>query len=395
MENPKWPFPNTDPQRSMVLKETRPEGRIPSGPARERVCPVPGFLPFLIPFILAVLCFSITNGNEGVLPAFADSRSALPSLEGNAGWIGPTGPVSSPGLAGKVVLFDFWDYTCINCIRTFPHLNHLYEKYKKEGLVVVGIHSPEFSFAADPSRIEDAIRRYMIVFPVVMDRDQKLWNRFRNHYWPADYLYDPQGHLVYHSIGEGGYGQLEENVRKALNLGKTGEKFPDSSGEYGDFQRLTPELYTGVNRGTLGNREGYSPGKFSFYHGTVHTEGRIVLLGSWEAEPDHITSGKPWKHRPSMVSVLYRGTGVNAVLKTPVNGSSRGKIPVVVRLDGTPVPNAFKGGDLHVRSDGETFLSVHRARMYTLVANHPFGLHRLELLFPRKGTEIYTLTFNP
>ena len=334
------------------------------------------------------------------IPAFSSTISyaetALPMLpdKGVAGWLGPGGPIAPPDLKGKVVLYDFWDYTCVNCIRTFPHLNLLYRTYKNKGLVIVGIHSPEFSFASLPSRVHQAILQYSLQFPVVLDRNQILWNKFHNHYWPADYLYDSHGHLVYHSFGEGGYAELEQKIRDTLHLvtlnerSHTSKEFPEG---------LTPELYAGYDRGELGNKSGYHIGTVADYSTTHLTGDRINLRGAWAAHSNHLASGNAKGHFFPSITVLYHGTGVNAVLKRSSENPDR-REPVLIQVDGKQVRQKYAGKDLLSNSSGthrQSMIAVHRARMYSLVSGQPFGLHRIDLFFPHEGTEIYTLTFNP
>lgn len=342
---------------------------------------------FGLPRILhqwAILAFLIAG--VSLFPKVA--YSTPPSLEGSAGWIGENGPIASPDLHGKVVLFDFWDYTCINCIRTFPHLNALYERYRSKGLIIVAIHSPEFSFAKDPARIQNAIRTYHLAFPVLMDKDHRLWDRFRNHYWPADYLYDREGHLVYHAFGEGGYDILEAQVRQALHLPDHDIPAEDSSFPAG----LTPELYTGYDRGRLGNPSGYHPDHAFRYEGRTLPPSTILLHGEWSASPDHLSAQPTGSDHASTLSVIYRGRGVNAVLKRP---SPKAHPVIMVLLDGKPVPKRYFGRDIRPLSSGQTRVRIERARMYSLVSDQPFGVHRIDLVFPDTGTEIYTLTFNP
>lgn len=326
------------------------------------------------------------------VPARADDPFSLPSLNGNAGWIGARGPIAPPPLKGKIVLVDFWDYTCINCIRTFPHLNSIYKRYNAMGLIIIAIHSPEFSFAALPSRIQNAIVRYSISFPVVMDRDQILWHRFHNHYWPSDYLYDRSGHLVYHSFGEGGYEALEQNIRSLLAL--TPPPAPSASPSFpGD---LTPELYTGTLRGRLGNPSGYLPGQSPRYKAPSHPKtGTLALEGFWKVFSDHITTRNRAEWPLPSIKVAYKGAGVNAVIKIgsrPVRATS---FPVTVNLDGKPVPLALRGTDLRALPDGRTVIFVGRARMYSIISHQTYGIHMLALSFSKPGMELYTLTFNP
>ncbi len=317
-----------------------------------------------------------------------NAQSQEPSLEGNGGWIGPRGPVPPPDLEGKVVLFDFWDYTCINCIRTFPHLNALYKKYKNRGLVVVAIHAPEFSFAAEPKRVENAIRLYKLTFPVLLDKNQRLWNRFHNHYWPADYLFDRKGHLVYHAFGEGGYDLLEGQIRQALHLSP--EMGPSNEPEFPES--LTPELYAGTDRGHIGNPSGFHPEGMALYAGNSPPPSLITLRGPWRTEADRIVSRRPINGKSSSLTVIYHGTGVNAVLKR-----AEGKKPldVLVYLDGKPLLEKGFGKDIRILSSHRPGILLREARMYSLVSGLPFSEHRLELVFPDRGAALYTLTFNP
>jgi thiol-disulfide isomerase/thioredoxin len=343
----------------------------------------------------AAVLFFLTSIAPLTSSACHAAKNSMIPENGLGGWLGPNGKIPPPDLSGKVVLFDFWDYTCINCIRTFPHLNLLYEKYKDKGLIIVGIHSPEFSFAAQPSRVQHAIEQYALSFPVVMDRNQILWDKFNNHFWPADYLYDKDGHLVYHSFGEGGYGRLEQKIRETLHLEKS--RTPQEHAL--DFpEGLTPELYAGYERGHLGNRSGYHPGTTVLYSIGHLKEDHITLEGKWRSYSDHLASGETLSSRPPGMTVLYHGAGVNAVLKRSSSKKGQASDTVVILIDGHPVASKLAGKDIRFRSAGnkrQSIVSVQRARMYSLVSGQPFGLHRIDLLFLHKGTDVYTLTFNP
>ncbi len=310
------------------------------------------------------------------------------SLEGNGGWVNGQGPVSPPHLQGKIVLYDFWDYTCINCIRTFPHLDEIYRKYKDKGLVIVGIHSPEFDFAARPERVERAIAQYHIIFPVVLDKDQTLWRRFKNHYWPSDYLYGPDGTLLYHSIGEGGYDELEDSIVSALHLPAPPQGNLDSGGFSPD---LTPELYAGTDRGHLGNASGFHKKEY-YYSGQTKINNSIILNGLWSSTPDHVFSGISKDNHPPVLTVYYQGRGVNAVMRRP-KGQSEGI--VLVTVDGHPLAKDEAGSDTTIDPKSGTIVRVNGSRMYAIVTGQSYGPHRLDLVFLTPGTSLYTLTFNP
>ncbi len=334
----------------------------------------------------AVLLLSLFTGLF-ILFTPSYSSSAPLSLDGNGGWVDARGRTAPPSLKGKVILYDFWDYTCINCIRTFPHLNEIYRKYKNKGLVIIGIHSPEFDFAARPKRVERAIAQYHLEFPVVLDKDRILWRRFKNHYWPSDYLYSPDGTLLYHSIGEGGYDELERNVVTALHVP---DNLPASQDSTAFSPDLTPELYAGTDRGHVGNPSGFHQNEHNY---TGHSEIRnsIILKGLWSSYPDHVLSGKKNEGGPPTLTVYYQGRGVNAVLRRP--RGKEGKVLVIV--DGHPLSPGDTAPDTRIDSQSSSTLLVKGSRMYSIISHQPYGSHRLDLIFLTPGTSLYTLTFNP
>ncbi|PMS17017.1 thioredoxin [Trinickia dabaoshanensis] len=140
-----------------------------------------------------------------------------PEFAGIERWLnGP--PTSLRQLRGKVVLVDFWTFDCINCVHTLPHVESLYEKYRDKGLVVIGVHTPEYAFERDTKNLTDAIKRYGITYPVAQDNQYATWNAYGNQYWPAVYLLDKKGNLVYSHFGEGSYAETEAQVRTLLGL---------------------------------------------------------------------------------------------------------------------------------------------------------------------------------
>lgn len=143
-------------------------------------------------------------------------EGALPPLAGATGWLNSR-PLTAADLKGKVVLVDFWTYSCINCIRAIPHIRALYDRYGKDGLVVIGVHSPEFAFERDPKNVAQAVRDQEIAYPVALDDKLAIWRAFNNRYWPATYIADAQGRLRYHHFGEGGEAQTEAAVRRLLS----------------------------------------------------------------------------------------------------------------------------------------------------------------------------------
>lgn len=159
--------------------------------------------------ILAVLMLM------SVVLAVPAAKAAAPEFEGIDKWLNG-GPLTMKGLRGKVVLVDFWTYTCINCVNTLPYIKEWHKKYERKGLVVVGVHTPEFPFERSTDNVKRAIERYGITYPVAQDNFYKTWNLYGNKYWPSVYLVDKQGEVVYHSFGEGRYKETEDEIQRLL-----------------------------------------------------------------------------------------------------------------------------------------------------------------------------------
>ena len=164
---------------------------------------------------LAAACVAVWPGTTP--SAFAQEREAVPApeLSGAGPWFNSP-PLTLAGLHGKVVLVEFWARECINCLHVLPHTRQLHQRYAGDGLVVVGVHTPEYDEERDPVALKAAIRQYRIDWPVVADNDYKLWNAYGNRYWPALYLIDRNGKLVYSHFGEGNYEQIEQRVSALL-----------------------------------------------------------------------------------------------------------------------------------------------------------------------------------
>jgi thiol-disulfide isomerase/thioredoxin len=144
-------------------------------------------------------------------------QGGAPNFVGINNWFN-SGPLSMSSLRGKVVLVDFWTYGCINCINTLPHVTQLYAKYRDRGLVVVGVHTPEFPFERSAANVQAALRRHGITYPVAQDNESLTWNAYGNQYWPAQYVVDQNGRIVFHHDGEGQYDQIERTIARLLNV---------------------------------------------------------------------------------------------------------------------------------------------------------------------------------
>lgn len=279
----------------------------------------------------------------------------LPKIEGNI-WIG-TERVDLDALEGKVVLVDFWTYSCINCRRTIPHLREWYKKYKDEGLVLIGIHSPEFEFEKDPVNVEKAMRELGVIWPVVLDNEYKNWNNFDNHYWPAKFLADTKGDIAYTHFGEGSYEETEEKMRGLLGVEKEKRKSKEKAGHtHGSVCFLaTPETYCGYMRGKTGNELGYTEGiEDDYKKPTAQSEGEIVLDGKFLAEDEYVES----REDGATLSLSFTGTEVNLVMAPALRESV-----VEILLNGEPIPENVRGTDVGANDE----IIVERSDMFNLI----------------------------
>jgi thiol-disulfide isomerase/thioredoxin len=304
-------------------------------------------------------------------------------------------------LKGKIVLVDFWDYTCVNCIRTLPYLKEWYSRYKNDGLVILGVHSPEFEFAKKRENVVEALNKFGIDYPVVMDNDFKIWTLFSNEYWPAKYLFDVDGTLRYVHFGEGGYGNFEVAIQKLLKERNPDVKLPpimepvratDVPGAV--CYRTTPETYLGYDRGSIGNRGGYSHNEISSFSVPDKVEkDKFYLVGKWDIESQFVRyagaadSGK--------LIMNYTAAEANLVIKPEFEADSGEHAPfkVYIYQDGKPVSKEDWSADLRSDSDGKTYISVDAARMYYLVKNKDLGRHTLILQPSSNEFAAYAFTF--
>lgn len=211
-----------------------------------------------------------------------------PELRGIAAWIN-SNPLTMEALGGKVVLVDFWTYSCINCIRTQPYLNAWYDKYEKDGLVIIGVHAPEFAFEKIENNVREASQKAGIKYPIALDNDFKTWNAYGNRYWPAKYLVDKSGNIVYKHFGEGNYGETEKKIQELLGAKKDiVPMVPESV----IGQEKTPETYFGSLRGRYKNDESseYKNGMQQFMSLPPDMNHSWSLNGIWYVNDEYIES---------------------------------------------------------------------------------------------------------
>ncbi len=287
-------------------------------------------------------------------------------------------PLSIAGLRGRVVLIDFWTYTCINCLRTLPHVEAWYEKYRRDGLVVVGVHTPEFPFERISSNVDEAIGANGLTYPVVQDNDYGTWNAFGNQYWPAKYLIDAAGNVRYVHFGEGDYGVTERAIRfllaerGAVRLGaetRVRAQVPSKA-------LLTPESYLGLARAER-FAEPPLPGTHGYSAPARLGPDQLAYGGTWALAPEGATA-----EGGSSLDLEFRARRVFLVLGSP--GRSR---RARILLDGRPVPDRLAGNDVH-----GGVLEVNGQRLYSLIDLPRVGRHRLTLLLAN-GISAYAFTF--
>src|SRR3989338_2195405 len=214
-------------------------------------------------------------------------------IRGISGWLNSE-PLTLESLKGKVVLVDFWTYSCINCIRTIPYIEGWYEKYKDNNFVILGIHAPEFDFEKDKKNVESAIQKYSISYPVALDNDHKTWNAFNNRYWPEHYLIDVDGNIRYQHFGEGRYAETENSIQKLLleagllTVDKVVQVVEPPAGA--DFSGIgTPEIYLGYLRiNNVGNMDEKVPTEkpFTFAEPATIEKNKFYFSGTWKIGPE-------------------------------------------------------------------------------------------------------------
>jgi thiol-disulfide isomerase/thioredoxin len=310
-----------------------------------------------------------------------------PELEGGT-WI-QGGPVSIRALRDKaVVVVDFWDYTCVNCIRTLPYVAGWHRRYAKDGLLIVGVHAPEFSFAREGSHVKEAAERFGLEYPIVLDNDYAIWRAYSNRFWPAKYLVDAKGRIRYYHFGEGSYQESEVAIQNALRDLSPGLSLPppmdpmrDSDRPGALCYRVTPELYLGHARGQFGNPEGVVRDRPHDYRDPGrHAEGASYLGGRWRVEQECARAEGPG----AAIALRYTAKDVNLVMAPHAGAISQAE--VILAADQKP------GEDVRIE-DGRSIVTVDRPRMYNLVANESVVPGALELRVRQAGLSAYAFTF--
>lgn len=308
-------------------------------------------------------------------------------------------PLTMQGLRGKVVMIDFWEYTCINCIRTFDQTKEWYKRYHKDGFEVIGVHDPEFDIAYPVSNVRAAVKRFGLPWPVVVDDWFRIWKSYHNSTWPHRFLIDATGKVRFDVPGEGQDQSFEKAIQYLLVKAHPGLKFPASDTlppNTNSFTQAcgipTEEMYVGdwYDRGILQGHPGYHKGKTLEYTLPKKVgDGRAGLSGLWETDKNGMIyrgKGQPSSDRLVM---RYHARELYSVLNV-----ARGHPSLLyVKQDGRDLTKANAGVDVKFDVNGHSYINVNESRMYYLAANREFGSHEVELLPTAPGLTVNSFTF--
>ena len=366
-------------------------------------------LIFLLPLVFNNGCSSLGGTKVYKNPDYSAAdlsylqigMPAIPNLPAED-WLNAT-PGIVDSLRGKVVLFDFWDYTCVNCVRTFPYLKEWYKRYAKDGLVIIGVHCPEFQFAQKGRNLEAAVEKFGLKYPIVIDNDYRLWNEFGNNSWPEEYLFDGNGVLRYNHVGEGEYGNTESMIQKLLKASDPKLSFPPV------MQPLRPtdvpgavcylptaETYLGYKIGKIGNEEGYTDDRVANYPAPKSVEkDRFYLVGEWKIRAQYVRyTGDPGKGKLLM---NYAASSVNLVIGQDSSGlvhpGEHDPFRVYVYRDNLPVPEEDRPSGMRSDESGRTYITVTNPGMYDIVDDKKYGRHLLTLEPRSDAFAAYSFTF--
>jgi len=290
-----------------------------------------------------------------------------PAISGITTWINST-PVDIAALRGKVILIDFWTYSCINCLRSLPYIKEWYTRYHQDGLVVIGIHTPEFAFEKNSDNVRAAVKRLGILYPVALDNNYATWINYGNHYWPAHYLINKEGQVVYQHFGEGDYDVTEANIRYLLGVREQMTKSTISDDQYHYLQ--TPEIYLGYGRADprIAPRL-YREQTVSYEAPPMLKNDSWALTGDWQAKQDYLTTIKD----AAALKLNFRARKVYAVMES-ANGK---ELTVTIFVQGIKVRE----------------LQVKEAKLYELYTQDKIKRKELKMVIHGPGLNLYTFTF--
>lgn len=306
-------------------------------------------------------------------------------------------PLTADDLKGKVVLVDFWTYSCVNCQRTLPYLREWWAKYHDKDFILLGVHAPEFEFEKDPDNVKAAIKKFGIEWPVVLDNDRKNWDAFENRYWPAKYLVNCAGEIVYTHFGEGGYAQTERQIQRLLTEGGQGMELPsvgaEEHGHGGVCFIPTPETYCGYERGQWANEAPHQENIEADYQWEGELpEDAIALDGRFFAGAEYVES----RGEGASLFLRFRATEVNLVMRPagpsrPAQAETSGEdVRVSITLDGGVPDPAVRGRD--VDESGDVF--IRESNLYNVLKSEGLIEGTLRIQAREGNFQAYAFTFS-
>ncbi len=326
------------------------------------------------------------TANEAALPPPVEGT--MPPLDGAVAWLNSP-PLTAAGLRGKVVVIDFWTYSCVNCLRTLPYVRAWYEKYKDQGLVVIGVHAPEFAFEKDIDNVKRAIKDLKVDYPVAIDNNYSIWRAFDNRYWPAHYFIDAQGRIRHHHFGEGQYAESEEVIKQLLAEAgaqhvASGIVAPDAGGIAlaPENAMQSPETYVGYERAENFAATVVRDHEHEYAIPATLATNQWGLGGAWTVAGENATLA----HAGGRIAFRFRARDVNLVLGPSADGKP---VKYKVTIDGKP-PGDDRGVDTTADGGGE----VTSQRLYQLLrVNGEIADRTFEIEFLDAGVEAFAFTF--
>lgn len=346
---------------------------------------------------------SAAPGPKATLPA--DQKSLVykkaPELASIEGYINTAGqPITISEFTGnKVVLIDFWTYSCINCQRTLPYLKAWYEKYREDGLEIIGVHTPEFAFERVLSNVQRATNEFGLTYPIVLDNSYGTWNAFGNQFWPRKYLIDIDGYIVFDHAGEGSYPETEAAIQKALmeRAERLGTSTPAGgvAAPKGTIQAASslgsPETYFGANRNQLlGNGTPGVVGKIFFEEPLSVVRNALYLIGPWMIAPEYaeVSSSVGGSAGSARIDYRYYAKAVYLV----AGSATKAPIEIEVMRNSKPLEKAYAGEDVYYKN-ARSYISVSEERLYKVIEDVSVGEHFIEFIIDTPGLRAYTFTF--
>lgn len=330
-----------------------------------------GAVGLLLVAVVAVLVAANSDPTTiGPSAGASGDGSTAPALRAE-GWINSE-PLTRADLEGKVVLYDFWTYSCVNCVRTIPYVDAWHRRYADDGLVVIGVHSPEFEFEKDHGNVREAVERLGVSYPVALDDEMVIWNEFRNRYWPAHYVYDRDGKQVDVHIGEGGYDETEDLLRELLGVDESSPRARPGkgAGSSSALGAMTRETYLGSLRGgrDFASPQPLADGTAEFTGPEELATNQVALVGRWNVTPEYVEA----VDAGASIEIRYVAGEVNLVME-----ASEGPVDVTVAVDDRK-PRVVR---------------VDAADMYRLVHDEEVGDHVLRLTAREPGLRAFAFTF--